>query len=87
MFGHIESVMKCPICNQENSHQMWVEQGIGTVEEYYYCDQCGYFMEMAYSPVHEGIELFRGRQIFRQLLLLLRFRKKLRGLKLDRSHF
>ena len=85
--GYMEDVMKCPICNEENKHQIWTERGIGTVEEYYFCENCGYFMEMAYSPIHEGIELLRGRKVFRQLLLLFRFRKKLRGLKFGKPHF
>lgn len=79
--------MKCHICGAENKHQIWKEYGIGTVEEYYFCEKCGYFMEMAYSLIHEGIELFRDRKVLGQLLLLFRFRKKLRGLKFDRSHF
>ena len=83
----MEDIVKCPICNEENKHQIWTERGIGTVEEYYFCENCGYFMEMAYSPVHDGIELLRGRKVLRQLLLLFRFRKKIAWPKVRQISF
>lgn len=83
----MEDIKKCYICGSENKHQVWCESGIGTVEEYYYCEQCGYFMEMSYSPIHEGIDLLPIKKLPKKLLLLFVNRRKLNGLKISRPHF
>ena len=83
----METPTACHICGQVNTRKHWSEAGIGTVEEYYFCEKCGYFSEMAYSPVHEGVEVLRFPACIRQLFVLIRNARKLRGLKLDRSHF
>lgn len=40
---------KCPVCGIENTRAYITEGSIGVVEDYYYCDNCGYFDVMAYS--------------------------------------
>jgi len=83
----MEERMKCHICGNENRHLIWTELGIGVVEEYYACDYCGYFMEMAYCPIHDGIQILSPKKWLRQAVLLWKNRKKLHGLKIGRSHF
>lgn len=83
----MEERMKCHICGNDNLRWVWTEQGIGVVEEYYACNYCGYFSEMAYCPVHEGIEILKPKNWLRQFRLLWENRKKLHGLKISRSHF
>lgn len=56
-------------------------------EDYYLCKRCGYFSEMQYSAVHEGIELRRNLGVFRQILLLMKNWKNLHGLRMDRRYF
>ncbi len=29
---------------------LWYSEDVGLVEEHYYCENCGFFIEMAYSP-------------------------------------
>lgn len=82
----MEKPMNCPVCGTVNIRKYWTEE-IGLVEEYYFCKDCGYFSEMSYSPVHEGISLFWSTRIFSQIRILLKNRKKLRGLKFDECHF
>lgn len=81
----MEDVMNCPVCNAVNKHYIQKEWGIGTVEEFYRCCNCGYFSEMAYSPTHEGIELFPFKKLLHQLIVLLKAHKRLRGLKIGKS--
>ena len=84
----MELIQNCHICGKPNIRKHWSEYCIGTVEDYYYCDRCGYFYEMAYSPYHEGIELMHSpTKLIRQFLILIKNRKKCRGLKFDHSHF
>ena len=49
----MEKVEKCPVCGKENVRKYYTEC-VGTVEDYYFCAECGYFRYMAYSPVIEG---------------------------------
>ena len=46
---------KCPVCGTENTRAYITEYGIGTVEDYYVCDNCTYFNVMAYCKPIEGI--------------------------------
>lgn len=46
---------KCLVCGQENIRTYYTEDGVGLVEDYYYCSHCGYFYQMAYSPLTEGV--------------------------------
>ncbi len=85
--GATKTQTACHICGQVNTRRHCTEYGIGTVEEYYFCEKCGYFSEMAYSPVHEGVTVFKFPACIRQLFVLIRNAKKLRSLKLDRPHF
>ena len=52
----MEDKMKCPICGKENK-RIYHSEDIGLVEDYYSCDNCGYNLEMCYSPIHEWIDL------------------------------
>lgn len=83
----MEQLMKCPICGTENVRQSWSES-FGVVEDYYSCDRCGYYHEMAYSPYHEGIEWMNSpKRLFKQIItLLIHFRKACRY-KFSKSHF
>lgn len=83
----METPTACHVCGQVNTRQHWSEAGIGTVEEYYFCEKCGYFSEMAYSPVHEGLTVLKFPACLRQFWVWVRNAKKLRGLKLGRPHF
>ena len=46
--------IKCPVCKTENDYFSWHEE-VGLVEQHYYCENCGYFIEMVYSPTLEGM--------------------------------
>ena len=50
----MQVIMNCPVCGQENKRDFYTEC-IGIVEDHYHCKQCGYIVEMAYSPVFKGI--------------------------------
>lgn len=39
----------CSVCGTENDYFSYHED-VGLVEEHYYCENCGFFVEMAYSP-------------------------------------
>lgn len=83
----MERQMKCPICGTENTRLYWTEC-VGVVEDYYSCDRCGYFHEMAYSPYHEGIELMNNpKKLFQQIITLLRHFHKAFKYRLGESHF
>lgn len=41
---------ECPVCGQRNKRETYYEDGIGLVESHYFCDNCGFADEMAYSP-------------------------------------
>ena len=82
----MEEKRKCHICGQENTRKYWTGC-VGIVEDYYYCEKCGYFSEMAYSPTYEGLEVFKFPACLRQFWVWIRNAKKLRGLRLGRSHF
>ena len=83
----MEDIKNCPVCRSENRHYICNDSDFGVVEENYYCNHCGYFMEMSYSPIHEGIEMLPINKILHQLVVLFKNRKHIRGLKLGRSHF
>lgn len=51
---------KCLICGQENIRTYYTGDW-GLEEEYYYCPNCGYFRQMAYSPMIEGITEAEGK--------------------------
>lgn len=59
---------KCLICGKENTRTYYYED-VGLVEEYYYCSECGYFRQMAYSPVTEGMTDVKGKT-FEEVKLL-----------------
>lgn len=82
----MEKPMNCPICGAVNIRE-YLTEDVGLVEEYYYCKNCGYFSEMAYSPVHEGITPFLSTKFFSQLRILWKNRKKIHGLKFDKCYF
>lgn len=49
----------CPVCGHTNIREYYAED-VGLVEEYYHCDNCGYFSEMFYGPTSEGIDIITG---------------------------
>ncbi len=55
----MEKMMPCPICGNSNK-RIWHAESVGVVEDHYICTNCGYFREMAYSPVLEGIAVPEG---------------------------
>ena len=81
----MERIEKCPVCGTENK-RIYDTLEYMICEDYYYCDKCGYFSEMAYSPVHNGIELKPNLGIIIQLICLFKYRKNTKGLKIGRSH-
>lgn len=82
----MESQTPCHVCGHVNIRKHWSEYGWGTVEEYYYCEKCGYFSEMAYSPVHDGIALFKFPACIKQLFVLIRNARNLKGLELGQPY-
>ena len=78
----METQTPCPVCGHVNTRKHWSEHCVGTVEEYYYCEKCGYFSEMAYSPVHEGVRPLKFPSCIRQIFVLVSNAKNLKGLKL-----
>ena len=50
----------CLICGKENTRTYYTGDS-GLEEEYYYCPECGYFRQMAYSPMTEGITDVEGK--------------------------
>lgn len=46
---------ECPVCGKKHEVKYWSEEPVGTVEFHMYCDRCGYFADMCYSKVYEGI--------------------------------
>lgn len=78
----METPTACHVCGHVNIRRHWSEYGIGTVEDYYYCEKCGYFSEMAYSPIHEGLAVLKFPDCLRQFWVWIRNAKKLRGLKI-----
>lgn len=50
----MQKKMACPVCGKENTRTYHTEC-VGLVEDYYYCPECGYFDQMAYSPRYTGI--------------------------------
>ena len=81
----METITSCPICGTPNTRTYWSEEN-WLVEEYYYCNTCGYFLEMCYSPAYDGIEILPFPLCIKQFVVLFKNRKKLRGLKISRPH-
>ena len=52
----METIEKCQVCGTENI-RIHHQECVGTVEDHYFCKQCGYFRHMAYSPVIEGVAI------------------------------
>lgn len=46
---YMEKKVPCNVCGTENPY-LWYSEDVGLVEEHYYCENCGFFIEMAYSP-------------------------------------
>lgn len=75
---------KCPICENPNYNYIsYGEYGVGTVEQYGYCDRCGYLIEQAYSRPfecfldnHKGFKLLDGKYIERNVRKHRKYRKK-----------
>jgi outer membrane protease len=44
----------CDVCGKENDYFSFSEN-IGIVEKHYYCDNCGFFVEMSYSSEMRGM--------------------------------
>ena len=55
----MERIEECPVCGKENKRIYYTED-VGLVEDHYFCPNCGYFREMAYSPVLEGVAIPDG---------------------------
>ena len=51
--------LRCPICSTINKREYYTED-YSIVEEHYFCNNCGYFFEMSYSPFREGIDTMYG---------------------------
>lgn len=51
----------CPICNSKKYVYTHYREEWGLVEQYGYCDRCGYVMQQAYSPVETGFYPIRKR--------------------------
>lgn len=86
----MKATMTCPVCGADNERVYYDDSSLGTVEDFYHCDQCGYFYEMSYSPYHDGIDAGIGKVFFRRFFARIfspnqKWRKL--GLKYSRCHF
>lgn len=66
----------CPICGTSNKRDIYTEEGIGVVEEHYFCPECGYSDQMCYSPGFSTIVKGKGRTYWRRLNIRLKNWKK-----------
>lgn len=48
-------IQDCPVCGEKIPYEAYYEEPVGLVEFHVNCPNCGYFAEMCYSPVYEGI--------------------------------
>jgi hypothetical protein len=69
----------CAVCNKENDYFSFSED-VGTVEKHYFCDNCGFFVEMAYSPELRGIAITNDKNMLEQQQ---KYGDIIRELKLD----
>lgn len=47
--------INCPICNYDKyEYKSYTENGWGVVEQYGYCDRCGYMIDQCYSRPIDG---------------------------------
>ena len=51
-----KNLVECDVCGKQNEYICYSED-IGIVERHYFCDNCGFFVEQAYSSVLKGISL------------------------------
>lgn len=51
-----KNFVECDICGKQNEYVFYSED-IGVVERHYFCDNCGFFVEQAYSSVLKGVAL------------------------------
>lgn len=77
-------IMKCPICGHENERTYYTEE-IGLAEEYYDCENCGYFIHMCYSSPVVGIITLCGTKedIERKEKLAEKYKDKIQRAHLD----
>lgn len=76
---------KCPVCGESNERVVFSEAGIGTVEEYYNCDQCGYAEAMSYSPTVIFFRHGNFKERIRRFFVRLKHWKKALRVRLDDS--
>lgn len=50
------NLVECDVCGKQNEYVSYSED-IGVVERHYFCNNCGFFVEQAYSSVLKGIAL------------------------------
>jgi len=55
----------CSVCGAENDYFSFAED-IGTVEKHYFCENCGFFVEMAYSPELRGMVVTNNKNMLKQ---------------------
>lgn len=55
----------CSVCGTENDYFSFAED-IGTVEKHYFCENCGFFVEMAYSPELRGVVITNNKNMLEQ---------------------
>lgn len=75
----MKDIMKCPICDSENERTYYTED-IGLAEEYYNCENCGYFIHMCYSSPVKGIMILGGTKedVERKKKLAEKYKDKIR---------
>lgn len=52
---------RCPVCNSAKYAYTHYREEWGLVEQYGYCDRCGFTLQQAYSPVKTGFYPIRRR--------------------------
>lgn len=61
----MNSKERCIVCGTENDYFSFSEE-VGTVEKHYFCENCGFFIEMAYSPELSGIVITNDENMSQQ---------------------
>lgn len=61
----MSSKANCAVCGAENDYLSFSED-VGTIEKHYFCENCGFFVEMAYSPELRGMVVTNNENMLSQ---------------------
>jgi C4-type Zn-finger protein len=61
----MNSKVKCAVCGTENDYFSFSED-VGTVEKHYFCENCGFLVEMVYSSELRGMAITNDKNMLQQ---------------------